>query len=141
MEILKLREARDKAGLDQHQVGKLIQRHATEISTYENGRAVPTVEDICRLETALGVRLDWDESEDNDQRREFIQNMNCLCKRFPVVSVLTLAMKSVKEPVPGELLSKYCTIYKRMDGEGDVQVNLVNPPGGPPLYPTGQEIN
>ena len=135
MELLKLREARDKAGLDQHQVGKLIQRHATEISTYENGRAVPTVEDICRLEFALGVRLDWDEPEDNEQRRQFIANMTSLCTRFPIVSVLTLATKSLKEETPGKLLATYCEIHKRMDGESDVQVNIAPPPD--PLYPAG----
>jgi len=139
MEILKLREARDKAGLDQHQVGKLIQRHATEISTYENGRNVPTIEDILKLEVALGVRLDWDEPNDNAERIQFIQNFNCLCKRFPVVSVLQLAMKSVKEEIPGTLLSTYCKIYKTMDGKGDVQVNIAPPED--PLYPAGQEIN
>ena len=138
MEILKLREARDKAGLDQHQVGKLIQRHATEISTYENGRAVPPVEDIVKLEQALGARLDWNEPEEDEQRMQFIANMNCLCKRYPLQAVLALATKSLKEDNPGSLLTTYCATTRKFD---QILANKANESGsGGPLYPGGQEI-
>ena len=130
-----IKEARLRCNMKQSDLAGALGRNTYEISNYENDINIPTIPDIVKLETLLGTRLNFDEPVDSPGRIQFLHNFSCLCRRFPMVSVLALAMKSAKEDNPGELLSTYCKIYKTMDGKGDVQVNIAPPPD--PLYPAG----
>jgi len=131
-----IKEARLRCNMKQSDLAGALGRNTYEISNYENDINIPTIPDIVKLETLLGTRLNFDEPVDSPGRIQFLHNFSCLCRRFPMVSVLALAMKSAKEDNPGELLSKYCAIYKRMDGLAEARVDVIEP-----LYPGGTVID
>lgn len=55
---LKLKEARQKRGLKQSELGELVNMHQTRISEYENGRVTPPLEKLVELAQILDVTLD-----------------------------------------------------------------------------------
>lgn len=55
---LKLKEARQKRGLKQSELGDLINMHQTRISEYENGRVTPPLDKLVELAQILDVTLD-----------------------------------------------------------------------------------
>jgi transcriptional regulator with XRE-family HTH domain len=55
----RLRELRDKRGLSQTDLGKLVNVHYTHIGRYEAGRAKPTAATLQSLAEALGVTTDF----------------------------------------------------------------------------------
>ena len=55
----RLRTAREKRGLRQHDLGKRARIHATAISHFETGNRKPSLGNICRLADALDVTTDY----------------------------------------------------------------------------------
>lgn len=56
---LKLRELRKNSNLTQEQVGKILNMTQSTYQTYENNRAVPTLENLIKLADYYNVSLDY----------------------------------------------------------------------------------
>jgi transcriptional regulator with XRE-family HTH domain len=55
----RLRVARQRAGLDQAEMGAVIGVHRAVISQYENGHTEPTLSALVRWADVADVSLDW----------------------------------------------------------------------------------
>lgn len=56
---LKLRELRKNNNLTQEQVGKILNMTQSTYQTYENNRAIPTLENLIKLADFYNVSLDY----------------------------------------------------------------------------------
>lgn len=51
----KIRQAREKAGMSQHELARALGISSTAISFWESGKTAPTVGNLYRLASILGV--------------------------------------------------------------------------------------
>ena len=54
----KIREIREKRGLTQEELGRLVDKSASTIYGYEVNQIEPPYETLCRLSTALNVEIE-----------------------------------------------------------------------------------
>lgn len=66
----RLKEAREKAGLSQNELGKRVDSTRDTVRSYERGYRIPTLTIIAKIAAVLNVSLDWlafgKEKETND---------------------------------------------------------------------------
>lgn len=69
----RLRLARDRAGLSQAQVAKMLQMHRPSITEIEAGRRNVTAEELTQLAKIYSVRVGWLTSEPQDNATDKIE--------------------------------------------------------------------
>lgn len=116
-----LKELRSQRGLNQSDLAKKINTSVPAISMYENGQAVPCIEQMLILEREFGQRIAWEDSIDANEKAEIIRSLTTLAECYPLTAVLTFAQKNLREGIrvknPGMLINFYAEVARKLNIE------------------------
>ncbi len=82
-----LREVREKNGLLQSDVAKLINTYTSVISTFESETALPDLEQAIILEKEFNTRIAWKDDLSPRAKHEVVQSVIELCEKYPLPMV------------------------------------------------------
>jgi transcriptional regulator with XRE-family HTH domain len=125
--MLTLKEIRSQLGVNQAEVARKINVSVPAYSTYENGQAVPCVEDMLILEREFGQKIEWNDTINSEDKARIMHSLTILSESYPLSAVLIFAQKYLKEGVkigrPGPFINFFAEASKELNIE--------------PLEPTG----
>ena len=109
-----LKQLRTKLGATQSEVAKKINTSVPAYSLYENGQAVPCVEDMILLEREFSQPILWHDNIEAQEKAEIMQALTLLSEHYPLSSVLLFAQKALKEGTragkPSVLILHYANV-------------------------------
>jgi transcriptional regulator with XRE-family HTH domain len=91
-----LKETRMAAGRNQTYVGERINKPQDIISGYENGTALPYLEDMLKLEGHFHRRIEWKEDLIPTTKHEVIQALIELTESYPLEAVLSFGLRAIR---------------------------------------------
>lgn len=92
-----LKELRNKLGVTQWEFAKKINVSVSQYSLYENGQAVPDVEDMIILEREFGQKIEWPDNISFKDKLEMMQLLTSLAESYPLSAVLIYGQKKLRE--------------------------------------------
>lgn len=106
-----LKELRNQLGVTQSEVAQKISVSVPAYSTYENGQAVPCVEDMILLEREFGQKIEWNDTINIEDKAEIMEALTSLAESYPLSAVLIFAQRNLKEGIrngkPGKIITFY----------------------------------
>ena len=106
-----LKEIRSRLGINQSEVARIINVSVPQYSTYENGQAIPCVEDMIILERQFGQKIEWNDTVNPDDKSEIMKSLTTLSESYPLSAVLIFAQKYLREGIkigrPGRLINLF----------------------------------
>lgn len=125
--MLTIKELRSRLGVNQGEIARKINVAVSQYSLYENGQAIPPVEDMLILQKAFGQKVEWNDTVNSEDKARIMQSLTILSESFPLSAVLIFAQKYLREGVkigrPGQFINFYA--------EASEEFNI------PPLEQTG----
>jgi transcriptional regulator with XRE-family HTH domain len=116
-----LKQLRTYLGLNQPEVAKKINVAVSTYSLYENGQAIPCVEDMIILESNFDQRIKWADSITKEDKRQIMEALTSLSENYPLTAVLNFAQKALRDGIragkPNVIISHYDKVSKNMDIE------------------------
>lgn len=115
MGTMKLKDARIRMGANLSEVANKLSVSVPTLCNYENGAALPTIEDMVNAENLFNKKLDWSLSEtiDGEARQTIISAFNALSQRYPLQAVLNFMLRSIKSDQksgkPDRMISYYAS--------------------------------
>lgn len=106
-----LKELRLNANLSQSEVAALIKVQHPQISNYEAGISLPSIEEAVILEKQFGQRIDFKETLPPNRKFQTVQALIELSERFPLPMVLEFAARVYRREIePDTLIIHYASL-------------------------------
>jgi len=91
-----LKQIRQDLGVNAGEAAQRINAHASQYSLYENGQALPPLEDMVLLEREFSQRIDWKDEVDEADKAEIVNHIARLAEHYPLSTVLLFVQRSLK---------------------------------------------
>jgi transcriptional regulator with XRE-family HTH domain len=103
-----LKELRTEKGLRQADIAELLKISVPQVSNYESGISLPTLEEMIILERHFGKRINWLDDRTRAERDTVVQSLIELYERYPLEAVSEFAGRMYRrERHPDKMILTY----------------------------------
>jgi len=84
--VVRLREVREKRGLSQKELAELTGGHVSNLSYYESGRRIPSLELFVKIARVLGVSTDYLLGNTDEEGILFDEEVRSIVKNYQALN-------------------------------------------------------
>ncbi len=89
--MAQLKDVRKQLGVNQSEIARYLGVSTTMVSFYENGQAIPDLENISSLERSFDEHLEFEDIITEEDKPRVIEALTSLMRYYPISAVLAYA--------------------------------------------------